>query len=248
MMTGQTRVSKALKLICTVGLVCCLLAVFTPSKAMASDPVPQISYITRSADLGEPMLITGENVDKATEVWVWLPGHNTTEEVKAAALNPHPALPSSPPKGAQKAKIISQPNSHTLIVLNAGENPYVFSRYEPAIAWLKSDSGFSDPYVFNQPELYFASHTKVLPGEKLRLFGRDLTYLETPLDFPIMFRNVDSKKVYWGDALNTVNQARPNKYPFTLEVMTPKDLVPGTYEIMMHNLSGGAWGWSKWRR
>ncbi|MBO9607045.1 MAG: hypothetical protein J7639_13885 [Paenibacillaceae bacterium] len=244
----MTRMKSKLAIVLALVLAASAFAAMlmpVPSPAAAAGEVPEISYVTKSADMGTPFTIMGEHLDTVTEVWLWVPGTDTAAVRKLDDLDGLPALPAVPEANAVKVGIISQPNAHTLIAKGIGENYYVARAVAPTVLWLKSASGWSAPYMFNKPDLYFSSYDKVLPGQEMSVFGIDLANADTnPATGLVMFRNVATDAVFWGTVLTTSNQNRPNRYQYSWDFKVPGDAVPGTYEVAIHNLNGGAYSWS----
>lgn len=57
----------------------------------------------------------------------------------------------------------------------------------PTIIWIENGAGFSTPYLVNRPQLWFASETRAVPGERSRLFGTNLfDGANNPMDVEIV--------------------------------------------------------------
>jgi hypothetical protein len=96
----------------------------------------------------------------------------------------------------------------------------------PTVIWLKNAAGFSPPYYFNRPKLIFSSDPEVLPGERLRLFGRNLLPGDCEAgekyDYPVAFQAADGT-VRFGKVLDMDPQDRQDIKPYQLQVQVPRD-------------------------
>jgi parallel beta-helix repeat protein len=233
-------------------LIICALFLFTniasvPVFAEGSAP-PVISYITGSVDEGGTMIIMGENFTPDANVWLWRPqkdDFNVLKENFGAAADP---LPGTPPQGAIKTTVLGTPESHMMAAVQVGGQLAVTEGTMPTVAWVETPAGLSQPYMLNKPELFFLSEPEVLPGQNLRIFGRNLqTRFEIngpEYDLPVAFRDTKSSSVYWGTVLVNESQERANLKAYQLNVLVPKEIVPGDYDVSVHVGYGGQQGWS----
>jgi hypothetical protein len=117
------------------------------------------------------------------------------------------------------------------------------------MAWVKTIEGFSKPYYFNVPELWFVSDPEIVSGQRLRLFGRNLAPGDgrtngDRYNYAVAFRHTGSGTIYWGQVLDSTTQDRADFKPYHLQVKVPGNLAAGDYEVRVHALYGGAAGWS----
>jgi hypothetical protein len=216
--------------------------------ALCAPPAtPEIAYITESVDDGSSFAIVGERLDPGVEVWLWQPGADTRETILRTALSTVAALPSVPPAEAKATAVLGRPSGRILIASQLGPFPALGDSVRPTVAWVKNAAGYSRPYFFNRPKLMFASDAEVLPGQRLRLFGRNLappscaaggTY-----DYPVAFQAA-SGTIHWGKVLDFTDQDRMDVKPYQLMVQVPRDLLAGEYSVRVHLLCGGPSAWS----
>lgn len=224
------------------------LAVLLAECALCAPPAtPEIAYITESVDDGSSFAIVGERLDPGVEVWLWQPGADTRETILRTALSTVAALPSVPPAEAKATAVLGRPSGRILIASQLGPFPALGDSVRPTVAWVKNAAGYSRPYFFNRPKLMFASDAEVLPGQRLRLFGRNLappscaaggTY-----DYPVAFQAA-SGTIHWGKVLDFTDQDRMDVKPYQLMVQVPLDLLAGEYSVRVHLLCGGPSAWS----
>ncbi len=222
----------------------CLWVLLAVPLAVAQ--VPEIANISETVDSGSSLAILGEGMAPGVEVWLWQPGSDSrTAILRSAALTP-PALPSLPPPAARRTRVLGMPSGRLLIAAQLGE----MARNDdvvPTVSWVKNTAGFSRPYYFNRPQLVFSSNPEVLPGERLRLFGRNLAPKDCTsgekYDYPVAFESADGR-VRFGQVLDVDPQDRQDVKAFQLQVRVPTDLPPGSYHVKVHVLHGGPAAWS----
>jgi hypothetical protein len=241
----------------------CFLAILVfASSALASpsqEPVPPaISYIVEGVEQGGTLTLFGERLAPDARVWLWQPEPDgrrvrSSEESMgrlkemAASLPTQSALPAKPPGNAREAAVLGATgNPRVLMVRQAGkEAPSWQDDAVPTVVWVENGAGFSEPYLVNAPQLWFASEHTVLPGERLRLFGINLFGAEHNPGRPLIaLRHRDSGAIHWGEPLRLYNQDHPNIRQHEISFRLPADLPLGGYQVWIHNLSGGDHGWS----
>ncbi|CAK4870505.1 unnamed protein product [Aphanomyces euteiches] len=210
---------------------------------------PDISYVTEGVDDGGTMVLMGDGFTADAEVWLQRPAKDDPALIKSHYGQQNGALPATPPASAVKMSIIGSPESHMLAVGQIGyPNLAVSNAVVPTIAWVHTQKGYSKPYMLNKPELYFVSDADAIPGQRVRLFGRNLERnfeMSGPdYDYPVALRNVSTGKITWGQVLVDEVQERANVKPYVLNVLLPPDIKAGDYTVSVHTLTGGDQAWS----
>ena len=215
--------------------------------AESQPALPAISHVSENADSGSSLVIVGENFGPSAEVWLWRPAPATREAIIASASLPPVPLPAVPPAGATKAQLLGTPASRILIASNLGDEPALSDDVEPVVAWVRTGAGVSKPWLINRPHLVFLSDPEVLPGQRLRLFGRSLAKTSgvhgAEYEYVVAFQGVAGKP-YFGKVIDLDPQERMNTKPFVLQVLVPRELPPGSYTVRVHVLRGGLSAWS----
>ncbi|SEE74749.1 hypothetical protein [Jiangella alba] len=225
-----------------------------PTALPAVDPVNPadapvaISYATEGVDDGTSMVIVGEGFTAQSEVWLLKLGKDTLEDAKAS-FGGQAALPDSPPSGAAKATLLSAARERVLVAGQIGyPNPAADLAVYPTAVWVKTGEHWSRPYVVNKPAIFFAETDVLVPGETIRLFGRNFlaTYGVTGAnyDYPIALREADGDAVHWAQLYDGEGQARPNYKPHVVQIRIPADIPDGDYELSVHTRYGLENGWS----
>jgi hypothetical protein len=198
------------------------------SAAAGSGSSPEVSRVS----LIEPRAVFqvfGENLEHS-EIHIWQP--ETGEDRPALG---HPTLPESPPQSALRITPL----------LRHGRVMYAESGRlrGTAVLWLENGSGLSKPRCVNRPELWNQSAERAMPGERFQIFGQNLHFKYTGRPWCVL-KNIETGREYeavWGPVQT---QGMPYQKPFKMEVMMPKDIPHGEYELFVHNGTGGVYGWS----
>lgn len=250
-MTGHRGTTKAWRRTVLLGatLMLAMPAGWIGTANAADASAPAISYATEGVDEGGVFILTGDNFSADTQVYLYRPSKDDAANVKATGGGAPVFVLGQPPQSAVKATVIGKPESHMLAVGQIGyPNQEQHYGAVPTYVWVRTSAGWSKPYLLNKPELYFASSATALPGEKFRLFGRNLsTKFEIAgpdYDYPIKLTNRKTGKVYWAQALMEEVQEQAYVKPYVMNAMLPKDIAPGAYEVAIHTLYGGAKDWS----
>ncbi|QJD84570.1 glycosyl hydrolase family 28-related protein [Cohnella herbarum] len=250
-MRGNDRKPRFLSRMIALGLAACLMLPAGLAGAASQDSgPPAISYATEGVDEGGTFVLTGDRFTESTEIWLFRPAKDDAAQLKAAYGNPASPLPAIPPEGAVKTTVVGTPEEHLIAAGQIGyPNLSLSNAVVPTIVWAKNSAGWSSPYLLNRPELYFASASAALPGERIRVFGRNLeTKFEVAgpdYDYPVALKNRVTGKVEWAQALMEETQEQANVKPYVLNVLLPAKLPAGTYDLAVHVLYGGAQGWSE---
>ena len=199
-------------------------------------------------DAGSTAIVVGEGVSTAQEVWVLSPSVTDAETLASfASTDPgsRPALPATPPAGAVQSMVVGERSNKTIAIKQPGgkaTNVGVFT----SIVWLKNEHGFSKPYVYNLPKLYFSSDPFVVPGQDIKLYGKNFTtpYNDNMSTFYVGFKNKATGARYSGANFITLFQTNTNYTDYIQHVRTPSDMPPGDYEVYVNNATLGHYSWS----
>ncbi|MHC1766796.1 MAG: glycosyl hydrolase family 28-related protein [Verrucomicrobiia bacterium] len=241
----------------------CLLILLTFSVVRATDPelgqAPAIAHVVEGVEQGGTLTIFGERLTSDARPWLWQPAPkasrvSSSEDAMAelrglaAAFPELPPLPGRPPEGAQRGEFLGDTGSPQVAMVRqlGGAAPaWDDSHILPTVLWIENAAGFSQPYLVNAPELWFASEHTALPGETVRVFGINLHGGQNnPLRSLIALKPRDGGEVRWGHQLRRFNQEHANVRQHEMGFRLPSDLAPGTYDVRVHHLAGGPHGWS----
>ncbi|WDZ87767.1 hypothetical protein [Micromonospora cathayae] len=225
-----------------------------PVAAPASEPTEpprsrvSISHVTESVDDGSSMVVVGEGFSSSSEVWLFKLPKDTKDAAKASLGQPS-ALPARPPTGAVKAAIVNGTRPQALIVGHIGyPTPAADLSVFPTAVWVRDGDDWSPPYVVNRAGIFFLETDLVVPGETIRVFGRNLlpnyVFRGTDYDYPIALRKVGGGAVHWAQLYDGEGQTRPNYKPYVAQIRMPEDLPDGEYDLSLHGRFGLADGWS----
>ena len=229
--------------------------------AYAADagPLPAISHVVESVEQGGTLTLFGDGMDDETRVWLWQPSPNAGEVLKSPAALEElrqmaerwpeaPALPATPPQGARVAQRLGSAGDRRVVMVRQAGSAHPAwddSHVLPTLLWLERAGSFSAPYLVNGPQIWFASEHTTVPGERLRLFGINLLGgHHGPSRALIALRRTDSGAVYWGRQLRRYNQEHANVRQHEISFRLPEELSEGDYEVRVHPLAGGPYGWS----
>lgn len=175
-------------------------------------------------------VIFGVNfVPGATEVR----GTELAYDLQAALLAlrplPYPALamlPSTPPDEARRIPILDADPRGLAITVDFGERA-------PEVLWVKNADGWSKPALVDAPQPWWLFPDAAAPGERVRLFGRDLDLRA------VAFKPRADEAVV---AVTTLAPGRQSAHEVAFNV--PDTLAPGVYDVWTHNGRGGLGGWT----
>lgn len=201
----------------------------------ASAVPPEISRIG-PADYKETMQIFGEGLQDS-EIYNWQPVGTQQEVMDSTYTLPQiAAVPTTPPAAAKKLA----PLNPTVQVTAAQA---VYSGV--SIVWLKNAAGYSEPRIANQPEIWSQSSADALPGERVQLFGQNL-YVANIQQIPlVILRNEQTNGLYQATWGLPNDQEMPNQNNHKFEFIVPGSIPAGSYQVFVHNGTGGVYGWSK---
>ncbi len=218
--------------LCVIALLIILL-----TGNMTYSQVPEICRVQG----GNTKTIWGTGFQSGlTEVYV---ADITFDETKAlAALETESykgkeLLPAVPPEGAKKLNILSSDPRGLIMAVEFSDVYNADGFYGDGIGgqvvWVKNRDGFSKPWLVHSTNSWFVYPEKTRAGEKVRVFGRNIN------PRIVCIRKIGETKVQSVRFGGLVHNRM-----YETEVSIPKDILPGDYEVFIHNGSGGAAGWS----
>lgn len=172
---------------------------------------PQIYEHSQEAGPDETLFLVGTNLTRDVVVW----GHH----------------PESPGGRAVQPKVqLATPGYLALTVPD--------SAYDgPMALAVKNAAGFSEPIIINAPQPWWCHPASAEPGERIRIFGRNLTCRPDHQKAHVWL-SADDGTGQWLAVEKEVRHA-----PYAITAALPKKLTPGAYELWLHGGRGGAWGW-----
>lgn len=115
--------------------------------------------------------------------------------------------------------------------------------------WVKNHSGWSRPVFVNKAEIFWASEHMVVPGQKVRIFGRNFENILQPgkekggkpdnkndSDVKVKLVDINNNSTIDADVLDV----SPNAIDFSIPGKMDKG---GQYTVMVTNGAGGDYGW-----
>jgi hypothetical protein len=226
-----------------------LPAIFTLAGSAADRPA--VSWISEGVKGGETFLICGDGFQSnKTEVLGWVPQQPVAADwkqpgVREASLERFLKMvaPQKPPKEAQPFAVIEQ--SATTLAARSQNGKINASQVSAQLIWARTPDGTSDPVVVNKPVIWWSTPEFPAPGDRLRVFGRNMDCMYGAGRAAI-FRDAAGKlmPVEWGTSYQMGYDLRLTP-AYEFELSLPADLPAGRYELYLHNGSGGDLGWSE---
>lgn len=102
------------------------------------------------------------------------------------------------------------------------------------LVWNRNDKGWSRPVRLNAPQPWWCGPDVVVPGQTVRIFGRDLARRPDRTTAFVYLCKIGAR----GQWLGTEKAAK-----YSLVVRLPEKIATGDYEIWVHSGCGGAYGW-----
>ncbi len=244
-MKRLSRITLAVLL--PIGLLCAPLAqqasVFAQSTPQATAP-PAISNVGPILGGNDSFEITGDNLMGGT-VYIWQPPAATTDTLMAEAASPStiPSLPTTPPAGSMTATPEYQSGQILTTVAPADNGG-------PEVVWVKTQAGYSPPFLANTPDLFSQSLQTVVPGEQLRVFGTNLW--NGNQSHPWYNDVAYLKNTQSGQVFTAISEPHRRQTSFTISwshayyfsFQVPPYVPPGSYTVQVANGTGGAYGLS----
>lgn len=192
-----------------------------------ADKRPVVFWMTDGVQPGDIVMAAGGSLEDVKEVQLW------RLEDSARGL-PGETLP-QPPLDVLRVNTL-QPNYDTVKF----KLPSTFTRglYGMQVPGAK-------PFVLNRPQLWFIQPTKLLPGLadnqvaagiEVQIIGKDLLLPDDSGDATIAIRPA-------GGEWRQISPLKAERY--SMIALLPAELANGTYDLSVHNGSGGPHGWSK---
>jgi hypothetical protein len=104
------------------------------------------------------------------------------------------------------------------------------------IVWIKNDAGWSRPFRLNTPQPWWCLPKEPVPGQEIRIFGRDLARRPDRTTAFVYLSKNDSD----GNWLDII---KADKY--TVSVSLPRNTSPGNYQLWFYAGCGGRFGWGE---
>ncbi len=194
---------------------------------------------------GNTKTIWGTGFDSVqTEVYIWNIPYDETEIIQALYRKPGMpcSLPLRPPGDAKRLNILSVDASGLVMAVAFSADYEGEAFYDGRISgqaiWIKNRDGFSAASIVQKIDPWWLYPQKIRPGERLRIFGRNL---EARL---MALKSMDpSGKIRVIKPDDHVLFVRNKLYEN--ELVVPRDLLPGKYQLVLHNGAGGSEGWSR---
>jgi polygalacturonase len=180
-----------------------------PSVTPASN-APQIASVTSIAGPDDSVVITGTGFTATTKFRLF--GQSESGNAFDQELTPTTI-------DAQAATV--------LVPAGAPASMYML--------WPVNDSVYGKPATVNRTEAWWLGPQKATAGERISLYGRNLTHGAASTDAWLYLKPVGSGEGQW----LTIAQANPYKVSFDVPALTP-----GNYEVWAHNGQGQSYGWS----
>jgi hypothetical protein len=102
------------------------------------------------------------------------------------------------------------------------------------LVWVKNSSGWSRPFRLNVPQPWWCYPKHPVPGQEIRIFGRDLARRPDHTT-AFVYLTKHGSQGRWLEVLNA------DKYNVTVKL--PHNLASGVYQLWFHAGNGGQFGW-----
>lgn len=190
---------------------------YTPPTLSTGSGAPVISGITAQVNPGNSVTMQGEGFGAADQqVYVFT---QTSEEDRTLY---RPQLPSGG-------------DTNLSLIL---DEAYNYSMY---MVWTKKGSNYSQPVRINQPQLWWVSDTTVEPGQKLFIYGANLSHLNGTSESHVYIREKGADKNTRSTEIKVLKVD-----PYRVTCLLPTNLPTGkSYELWVHNGHGGDYGWAE---
>lgn len=200
--------------------------------AIGTGARPEISHVFPDfADArGFTHVITGENFAlDATEIWSWSPPSDEETILQAMSqIDVTHELPAEPPDGAQKLKL-TDVETQVIVAMLAGE-----------VIWVKTDAGFSRPYLMNVARPFWITAPTARQGDLLSVYGFGLRPPYSKCRVALW----DGRTAMSAPLVQMPREQRV-KDPRLVHFKVPLETAPGSYDVFVHNSRGGIYGWRR---
>lgn len=180
---------------------------------------PLVSQWTRTAIPGRSIVVRGVQLSAAE------PAFSDTRFLVFGQARGEPGV-------LREARVAVHNDSDGVIITLPDDLPAA-SMY---LVWPVNAVGAGTPFVINRPQLWWSWPRAAEAGDRLLLFGRDLTHAHGTARSHVLLVSEDDGAARWlpVDAVN----------PYKIALRLPEDLPLGRYRIWVHTGHGGAHGWS----
>jgi hypothetical protein len=174
-----------------------------------------------------------------TEVLAWSPPFDKEKAIAALEATPYQPLallPPEPPQEANRLTILDiEPRGLVMAVEFYGHfhaGGFYDARAGEAVCWVTNGDGCSKPWLVRSARPWWAYPEKAAPGDRIRVFGRNIDTQHVAL------KSRDDGRVV---VLSEIGQGRHPVYECW--AVLPSDLPTGEYDVFVHNGAGAEAGW-----
>lgn len=196
------------------------------------DPAPNVSELEYKPPVDESIIPSGEapqiyqhSGDAGPDQTFFVVGSNLTGEVFVWGRD------ADNPEGRRwDAKTYLENDNYLAVTLPDRCPDSLF------IVWVKNDAGWSRAFRLNTPQPWWCWPKEPIPGQELRIFGRDLAR-RPDRTTAFVYLTEDGSEGRWLDVI------KADKY--TATVSLPYDTPPGDYQLWLYAGCGGRFGWGE---
>lgn len=188
---------------------------------------------------GNTKTIWGVGFVGQVEVYAWDAPFDREAAIAALRKTPYRTadfLPPTPPPGSRKLPILAvEPRGLVMAVEwhpHFDASGFFDALNGPDICWVRNSDGFSRPYLVHSAQPWFVYPERAHPGERIRVFGRNIAAKLVALKSPRDGKVFEPKK--FGSGRHPI---------YECWVVLPENLPAGEYDLYVHNGSGGEAGW-----
>jgi hypothetical protein len=208
---------------------------------------PEIAGISPMVGHQEPLLVYGAGFGAAGAAALeWAPPQPAGQAWSPEAslrrvLAGKVAAPLAPPADAAHLAVEKQ-DEFTLFLPEActGQG----GSYAVHVLWVNTPAGIARPYRVNVPEVWLASPRRLVAGQKARVFGLNLAVVGGQ-SVPAVCLRRDERVVSCPTFFTRRPMYHRYQHPHEVGFDVPGELVPGVWDVYVHNGSGGDLGWSR---
>ncbi|HUU23580.1 MAG TPA: hypothetical protein VM389_13695, partial [Phycisphaerae bacterium] len=183
---------------------------FDPPQRKTSRKAPKVFEYNRDAGPDQTFFLVGEDLTENVVAW---------------------GMSDSSPKGQEwKPQVQFCNGQYMAVTLPQAAYDGVF------VLWVGSDRGWSEPFVLNSPQAWWAHPDKAAAGQEITIYGRNLA--RRP-DFDRSFVYAARQGSDEGEWLKVVECGK-----YRVKARLPEKLPAGPYRLWVHTGVGGDYGWS----